>query len=71
MEANLQAKLERLEGHYWRLQEEYAGLLEAIEEARKRTQQRLRYEQTLRDLAEQKRIELQLWWMGGDGDELD
>ena len=72
MEAqNLQARMERLEANYWRLQEEYARALEAIEEAQLRTQRRLAHEQSLRDKAALIRMELQLWWMGGDGDELD
>jgi hypothetical protein len=72
MEAqNWQARMERLEANYWRLQDEYARILEAIEEAQNRTLQRLAHEQRLRDKAALIRMELQLWWMGGDGDELD
>lgn len=72
MEAqNLQARMERLEAHYWRLQDEYARVLEAIEEAQLRTLKRLEHERMLRDKAALIRMELQLWWMGGDGDELD
>lgn len=68
---NWQDRLARLEANYWRLQEEYAGILEAIEEAQLRTQRRLAHERMLRDKAALIRMELQLWWMGGDGDELD
>jgi hypothetical protein len=68
---NWQARMERLEANYWRLQDEYARVLEAIEEARKRTLKRLEHEQMLRDKAALIRMELQLWWMGGDGHELD
>jgi hypothetical protein len=72
MEAqNWQARMERLEANYWRLQDEYRRVLEAIEEAQLRTLQRLAHEQRLRDKAALIRMELQLWWMGGDGDELD
>ena len=67
----MQARLERLEANYWRLQDEYTQILEAIEEAQKRTLQRLAHEQMLQDKAALIRMELQLWWMGGDGDELD
>ncbi len=68
---NWQARLDRLEAHYWRLQDDYSRALEAIEEASKRTQRHLEREQILRDKAELIRAELQLSWMGGDGDELD
>ncbi len=71
MEAKVQARLDRLEANYWRLQDEYTRILEAIEAAQKRTLQRLAHEQMLRDKAALIRTELQLWWMGGDGDELD
>ena len=71
MEPKVQAKLDRLEANYWRLQEEYTRILEAIEEAQLRTLQRLAHERMLRDKAALIRMELQLWWMGGDGDELD
>jgi len=71
MEANMQERMEQLEANYWRLQDEYARALEAIEEAQLRTLQRLAHERMLRDKAALIRMELQLWWMGGDGDELD
>jgi hypothetical protein len=66
MEANMQDKLERLEANYWRLQDEYTQSLEAIEEAQRQTLKRLEYEQMLREKAALIRMELQLWWMGGD-----
>jgi hypothetical protein len=66
MEANMQARLERLEANYWRLQDEYTQALEAIEEAQRQTLKRLEYEQMLREKAALIRMELQLWWMGGD-----
>jgi hypothetical protein len=71
METLWQERLDRMEANYWRLQEEYTRILEAIEEAQQRTLQRLAHEQMLRDKAALIRTELQLWWMGGDGDELD
>jgi hypothetical protein len=40
--------------------------MEAIEEAQRQTLKRLEYEQMLREKAALIRMELQLWWMGGD-----
>ena len=71
MEAQWQARMDRLEANYWRLQDEYRRVLEAIEEADKKIQQRIERRQVLQELAGLIRMELQLWWMGGDGDELD
>lgn len=66
-----QAELDRREARYWKLEDELTGILEAIEETEQRIRRRQEYAETLREVADRIRLEMQVTWMGGDDRDLD